>query len=201
MHQDLCFCFPLAAGHPYLHQEFFLDHSKPLSNPFAPGLNPQRPTALFASSGSAVFSGPVTRTGDNDKSNKDNDAKTNENSLFQHNSSSEKEASGSEKEDGGSEKEDGGSEKEDKKGGTKTHIYYVPCSRQHDLNQNKAITSLETLKLYRRLSFGTCIIVPIDKPSFCKLHWISFKSILVKKNGAQTGGTINNVGKRMEEEL
>ncbi|PLW12659.1 hypothetical protein PCANC_22123 [Puccinia coronata f. sp. avenae] len=130
----------------------------------------QRATVPFASSGSTFPSGRVTRTGDNDESNKDNDAKANDDSLSQHNS-------GSEKEDGGSEKEDGGSEKEDKKGGAKTHIYYVPRSRQHNLNPTEAITSLENLKLYCRLSFGTCIIAPVDKPSFCKVCWICFESM------------------------
>ncbi|PLW29451.1 hypothetical protein PCANC_27376 [Puccinia coronata f. sp. avenae] len=72
----------------------------------------RRVTAPFAASGSAVSSGPVTRTGDANDSNKDNDANSNANSLSQHNT--------------GSEKEDGVSDKEDEKGGTKTHIYYVP---------------------------------------------------------------------------
>ncbi|PLW04817.1 hypothetical protein PCANC_28529 [Puccinia coronata f. sp. avenae] len=132
----------------------------------------RRVTAPFAASGSAVSSGPVTRTGDANDSNKDNDADSNADSLSQHNT--------------GSEKEDGVSDKEDKK---------------------------ETLKLYRLLSFGTCIIAPVDRPSFCKVRWLSFDSMSpaklngweklvchllkrcnhispVKTNGTQTGGTM-----------
>jgi hypothetical protein len=65
--------------------------------------------------------------------------------------------------------------------------------------------------MYHCLSFGTCIIAPLDKPSFCKVRWIPFNQMSpselngweklvfhllercnhispVKGNGAQTGG-------------
>ena len=59
----------------------------------------------------------------------------------------------------------------------KQHTYYVHPSRQFDLRPDELVTSNETLSLYHRLLFGTCVISPRDKEAFCKAKWIPFDSM------------------------
>ncbi|PLW34544.1 hypothetical protein PCASD_12942, partial [Puccinia coronata f. sp. avenae] len=146
----------------------------------------RKATAPFEASGSAHPSG----LGTDDDSEADSDSNT---------------------DDEGDDQHPGESVNAETINGERTHFYYVPLSRQQDPHPMEPITEQKTLQMYHRLSFGTCIIAPLDKPSFCKVRWIPFNQMSpselngweklvfhllercnhispVKGNGAQTGG-------------
>ncbi|KNZ48846.1 uncharacterized protein VP01_5371g2, partial [Puccinia sorghi] len=65
----------------------------------------------------------------------------------------------------------------DRKGhgqGESVYYYFVPPTLQHDPCPDKTLTSCETLKLYHRLSRGTCVIAPCNQLPFCKVKFLPF---------------------------
>ena len=61
---------------------------------------------------------------------------------------------------------------------TYIHYYFVPPKRQHDPNTSEILTSQATLeRSYHRLSHGTCIIAPRNKPAFCKFTVMAFSTM------------------------
>ncbi|KNZ55872.1 uncharacterized protein VP01_1375g1 [Puccinia sorghi] len=61
--------------------------------------------------------------------------------------------------------------------GEAIYYYFVPPKLQHDPRPEETLTSSETLKLYHRLSHGTCVIAPQKKPAFCKVKFLPFSSM------------------------
>ena len=57
------------------------------------------------------------------------------------------------------------------------YYYFVPPKRQHDPNPAETLTVARTLNLYHRLSHGTCVIAPRNKPAFCKVMFMPFRSM------------------------
>ena len=61
--------------------------------------------------------------------------------------------------------------------GESVYYYFVPPNSQHDPHPDETLTSSETLKLYHRLSHGTCVIAPRNQPAFCKVKFLPFSSM------------------------
>ena len=59
----------------------------------------------------------------------------------------------------------------------KVFYYLVPPGRQCDPKPSEIITTQETLKIYKHLSHGTCVVAPRDGLSFCKVKFIPFQSM------------------------